>query len=120
MVRISTSTSHAIGYQVQLRFQITQQSRDKFLMESLVSYLDCGYISERGDIVDFRVTKFVDITDKIIPFFEKYHIIGVKLDNFNDFCKVAKLVENKEHLTVEGLEKIRLIKANMNTLRDIN
>jgi hypothetical protein len=120
MVRVFNSASHAIGHQVQLRFQITQQSRDKFLMERLVSYLGCGFISERGDIVDFQVTKFMDITDKIIPFFEKYPIIGVKLDNYNDFCKVAKLIRDKEHLTVEGLEKIRLLKSKMNTLRDIN
>ena len=120
MVRVFKSTNHAIGYQVQLRFQITQLSRDRFLMERLVSYLDCGFISERGDILDFQVTKFRDIADKIIPFFEKYPIIGVKLDNYRDFCKVAKLVNDKEHLTVEGLEKVRLLKSNMNTLRDIN
>lgn len=119
-VRVFNSASHAIGYQVQLRFQITQQSRDKFIMERLISYLGCGYNSERGDIMDFYVTKFTDITDKVIPFFEKYPIIGVKLGNYNDFCKVAKLVNDKEHLTVEGLEKIRLLKSNMNTLRDIN
>lgn len=119
-VRMFKSASHAIGYQVQLRFQITQQSRDKFLMERFVSYLGCGYISERGDIVDFQVTNLMDIVDKIIPFFEKYPIIGVKLDNYNDFCKAAQLVKDKEHLTVEGLEKIRLLKSNMNTLRDIN
>jgi hypothetical protein len=105
---------------VQLKFQITQQSRDKKLMERLVDYLGCGYISERADIVDFHVTKFMDITDKIIPFFEKYSVIGVKLENFNDFCKVAKLVGDKEYLTAEGLEKIRLLKSKMNTLRDIN
>ena len=114
------SASHAIGYQVQLRFQITQQSRDKFVMERLISYLGCGYISVRGDIVDFYVTKFTDTTDKIIPFFEKHPIIGIKLDNYKDFCKVAKLVSDKKHLTVEGLEKIILLKSNMNTLRDIN
>nr|YP_010365092.1 hypothetical protein M1I11_mgp165 [Exserohilum turcicum]UOU81318.1 hypothetical protein [Exserohilum turcicum] len=55
-----------------------------------------------------------------MPFFEKYHIIGVKLDNFQDFCKVAKLVGDKDHLTVEGLEKIRLLKSNMNTFREID
>ena len=89
-------------------------------MERLISYLGCGYISERGDIVDFHVTKFTDITNNIIPFFEKYPVIGVKLDNYKDFCKVAELVSDKKHLTVEGLEKIRLLKSNMNTLRDIN
>lgn len=89
-------------------------------MERIVSYLGCGFISERGDILDFQVTKFSDITDKIIPFFEKYPIRGVKLDNYNDFCKGAILVSNKEHLTVEGLEKTRLLNSNMNTLRDSN
>lgn len=118
MVRIFNSASHAIGCQVQLRFQITQQSRDKFLMERLVSYLGCGFIS-KGDILDFQVTKFVDITDKIIPFFEKYPIIGVKFNDFKDFCIVANLIRHKEHLTVEGLEKIRKLKSKMNTLRDI-
>jgi hypothetical protein len=70
----------------------------------------------------------MDIVDKIIPFFEKYPIIGVKLDNYNDFCKAAQFIKDKEHLTVEGLEKIRLptavhpptggrlLKSNMNTL----
>lgn len=120
MIKISKSDSHVVGSQVQLRFQITQQSRDKFIMEKLVSYLGCGYISCRGDIIDFQVVKFIDITDKIIPFFEKYPIIGVKLDNYLDFCKAAKLINGKKHLTVKGLEKIRLLKSNMNTLRDIN
>lgn len=68
MVKVFKSTSHVLGYQVQLRFQITQQFRDKFLMERLVSYLSCGFISERSDIIDYQVTKFIDITDNIIPF----------------------------------------------------
>ena len=118
LVRIFESASHKIGYQVQLRFQITQHNRDKNLMEKLVEYLGCGFISERGDIVDFHVTNFNDIYYKIIPFFEKYQIIGVKLENFNDFCKIANLVNNKEHLTLEGLTKIRELKLKMNTLRD--
>jgi len=75
MVRVFNSANHKIGYQVQLKFQITQLSRDKKLMEKLVKYLGCGYISERADIVDFHVTKFMDITDKIIPFFVLKNIL---------------------------------------------
>jgi hypothetical protein len=116
-VRITKSASHLTGYQVQLKFQITQHKRDKKLMEKLIDYLGCGYISERGDIVDFHVTKFEDIIKKIIPFFEKYPILGIKYENFRDFCRVAEIMKNKEHLTLEGLEKIRLIKSKMNTLR---
>jgi hypothetical protein len=38
-------------------------------------YFGCGFISIRGDIVDFHVVKFTDITEKIIPFFSKYQIV---------------------------------------------
>ena len=39
--------------------------------------------------------------------------------DFNDWCKVAELIESKSHLTEEGLEKIREIKSNMNKGRVI-
>ena len=50
----------------------------------------------------------------IIPFFNKFPIIGVKALDFEDWCKVAKLMENKAHLTSEGLEEIKQIKAGTN------
>lgn len=50
----------------------------------------------------------------LIPFFDKYQIIGVKYEDYLDFKKVAQLMEKKAHLTIEGLEDIRRIKAKMN------
>jgi len=117
-VRVFNSSHHQTGYQVQLRFQITQQARDQELMESLIKYLNCGRISKRGDVVDFHVTKLTDIAEKIIPFFKKYPVIGVKMENFEDFCKVAELMKEKAHLTEEGLEQIRKIKYGMNSYRE--
>jgi hypothetical protein len=119
-VRVFSSSNHRMGYQVQLRFQITQQCRDKDLMEKIVKYRPsrCGYISIRGDIVDFHVTKYSDVVEHIIPFFAKYPILGVKEENYEDFKLVAALIENKEHLTEEGLEKIKEIKSRMNASRE--
>jgi hypothetical protein len=34
--------------------------------------------------------------------------------DFNDFCKIADLMQNKSHLTPDGLEQIRQIKSGMN------
>jgi hypothetical protein len=65
----------------------------------------------------FKVTKFSDIANIIIPFFKKHPIPGVKSKDFNDFCLVAELIKNKEHLTEEGLNRIRKIKTGMNTGR---
>ena len=118
MVRVmDRPNSHT---QVLLRFKLTQHPKDEQLMRSLVDYLDCGkiYVSVRS--VDFIVTKFSDIIDKLIPFFEKYPIIGVKQLDYLDWCKVAKLINEGSHLTKEGVNLIREIKSGMNKGRDNN
>ena len=38
----------------------------------------------------------------------------IKRLNFEDFCVIMKLVQSKDHLTVEGLDKIKKIKVGMN------
>ena len=113
--------------QVLLRFKLTQHpfpsrgggpipdgDTDEQLMRSLVDYLDCGkiYVSVRS--VDFIVTKFSDITNKLVPFFGKYPIQGIKLLNYLDFLKVWQLMKNDLHLTSEGVKLIRKTKAGMN------
>lgn len=71
----------------------------------------------KGNAFYYKVTKFDDITQKIIPFFKNYNILGEKEKDFYDWCKVAKLIKNKKHLTSEGLYEIRQIKAGMNRSR---
>lgn len=83
-------------------------------MRSLIEYLDCGSIYVYATRVSFQVTKFTDLKDKVIPFFEKYSLHGAKNKDFADFSKVVELIKNKGHLTQEGLEQIRKIKAGMN------
>jgi hypothetical protein len=62
---------------------------------------------------DFYVGKLSDLHQKIIPFFSRYPIIGVKAKDFEDLSKVALLMQSKAHLTKEGLEQIQKIKAGM-------
>jgi len=47
-------------------------------MRSLISFLDCGIIYNNKEVWLFKVTKFEDIENKIIPFFMKYPIKEVK------------------------------------------
>ena len=109
-----------LGEAVQLKFQITQHNRDEQLMKNLIDAFGCGKVSRRsnGMGVDFIVTKFEDLNDKIIPFFDNYKIVGVKAKDFEDFKKVVILIKDKAHLTLEGLDQIRLIKSGMNKGRN--
>ena len=51
------------------------------------------------------------------PLFHKYSIFGVKALDFADLCKVAEMMKNKQHLTMEGLDQIKKINDGMNTGR---
>ena len=54
-------------------------------MRSLIKLFGCGNIYKRGNAAFyFRVTKFSDNVNKIIPFFKKYKIENVKGDDFAD------------------------------------
>ncbi len=110
MIRLMNSSTHKQGYQVGLRFQITQHIKDRVLMENILNYFECGYLSVRDDIVDYHVTKFNDILEKIIPFFDKYPVLGVKQKDFEYFKSVASIIQDKKHLTEEGILKIKEIK----------
>lgn len=68
--------------------------------------------------MEFRVTKLYHLTGVIIPFFNKYPIVGVKALDFADWCKAADIVKDKSHLSAEGLKEINLIKAGLNRGRE--
>ena len=114
-IKIQKKETHSLGFQVILEFKLTQDERDEQLMRILIEYLNCGYVVKTKTWVEFRVTKFNDILKIIIPFFQKHRILGVKALDFADWCKAAELINEKKHLTKEGLEKIKQIKAGMNT-----
>lgn len=119
MVRVRNSSTSLTGYKVELIFQITPHTRDDILMKSLIDYLGCGKYRERkgGLAGDYLVYKISDLTDIIIPFFDKYPILGVKSSEFNDFKLVSEIVKKKEHLTKKGVNEIIKIQSNMNTNR---
>jgi hypothetical protein len=98
-------------------FKLTQHSRDEQLIRSLIDYLECGKVYVHGTVVDYIVTKLTDITDKIVPLFRESSIKGVKFLDFLAFVSVVELMNNKNHLTVKGVNQIKEIKASMNANR---
>lgn len=106
------SDVYKLGYQIKLDFSIVQHSRDKILMENFVDFFNSGAIYENTGHVTYLASKLSNIQERIIPFFEKYPLQGYKHSDFTKFCSVAKLMEKKAHLTLEGLDQIIEIKKN--------
>lgn len=119
-VEIIKSKSHKIGFAVRMRFRLTQHIRDKNLFLQLIELFKCGRIEnyyQSGQVIDFFLVSFDQINSTIIPFLKKYKIRGKKALDFKDFCLIANLIDQKLHLTEQGLNQIRDIKSKMNSYR---
>ena len=104
---IIKSRKNMLGYIVSLEFTLTQHSRDKILMKSLIIYLSCGNTYRDRESFKFVVRKFRDITQKIIPFFKKTQLKELRRLILRISVKSAELMKEKKHLTKQGLEKIK-------------
>jgi hypothetical protein len=81
----------------------------------LKAYFGVGTITESGkDTLKFRVESHEQILKVIVPHFDKYPLISQKLADYVLFKQVIELMNNKKHLTMEGLHEIVSIKASIN------
>gem|GEM_PF-305012 len=112
-------SKNIIGYQVYLRFRISQHARDAKLMELIMNYLGAGRLERdsRKPVIYVVINKISDINQIVIPFFNQYPICGIKHLDYLDWCKIANLIESGAHLTNEGLAEIQRIKNGINTGR---
>jgi len=128
-VSIENSTSK-IGKRVRLCFDTCLHIRETTLLEGIAKYFSVYnshvttsnkemsiQCSEKNQTCLLQFRNNSDIDNKIIPFFKEYPIKGVKALDFNDWCNVAELVKNKEHLSKKGLNKITEIANNINLNR---
>jgi hypothetical protein len=74
------------------------------------------YLREKS--VNLQVTKFSDIVNIIIPFFNQYPILGMKRLDYLDFKKVCDIIKTKKHLISSSVfNQILQIKSGMNQNR---
>ena len=115
-VYISSNAKLKGGWKVGLVFSIHLNKRDIELLKKIqIFFKSAGNIQiNADDSISYVVTSIKDISNHIIPHFEKYPLLTQKQADFELFKKVVELMKNKEHLTEEGLQKIICIKAAIN------
>lgn len=114
-VSVLKSPSVRTGWQVGARFQLTLHLKDLTLLREIQAFFGgVGKIVLSKDSCTFRVDYLKDNLKVIIPHFNVYIPVTQKLGDYLLFKDIVIMMSNKEHLTLEGLNKIISIKASLN------
>ncbi|MBI2595079.1 MAG: LAGLIDADG family homing endonuclease [Candidatus Colwellbacteria bacterium] len=123
-ITISKHKTKRSGIDPRLMFEVEMVIEDKPLLEKLQATLGCGHVFvlnyERygwRPHAKFAVKSHGDIIEKIIPFFKKYPLAGKKRLDFSLFCQASGIFSRREHLSKEGIEKLKDIQSRMNLRR---
>lgn len=113
--------SITLGWQVQPSFTVVQGESSRSVLDAMVEYFGCGKVyvnrrhdNHREDLWRYHVSRFRDLRDVIVPFFEANPLRTAKRDNFAKFVEIIELMDCRRHLTVPGLIEIAEIAQTMN------
>jgi hypothetical protein len=114
-------SSMRLGWQVQPAFVVVQGASSRDVLEDMVAFFGCGKVhlnrrhdNHREDLYRYYVSRFGDLRDVIVPFFEANPLRTAKRDNFVKFARVIELMDLRRHLEVSGLIEIAEIVQTMN------
>jgi hypothetical protein len=116
IVTIFKNKEYKCGYQVQAIFQIGLHQKDLELLYKIQSFFGVGTIRlyKANNIAYYCVAGQNELIEIVIPHFLKYPLLTQKKADFLLFKSIVELIINKDHLTIEGLNKILNIKAVIN------
>ena len=117
-VSINRISKMSLGWQVLPEFRIVQHEKDEKVLYKIKDYFGFGNIKmnrtdHHGTRKEFRVRGLENL-NKIVDFFKKNSLNTSKKNDFKIFSEIIQLMNNKEHLTKEGLDKIAKFISKMN------
>lgn len=118
-VGVNVQSEMKAGYQVLPEFTVVQHKQDVQLLYALKQFFGCGVVRQNhGDRMAYRVRGVEHLQERIIPFFERHPLKTKKHLDFLKFRKILLMMQRNEHLTYDGIEKIRQIASEMNKGRE--
>lgn len=118
---ISKHKTKKLGVDARLHFQIEVRSDDLPIIQDIQETLGCGRIYhlsyERygwNPHVELKVSSIREITEKLMPFLSEYPLRAKKRFSYEYFLQAVEVFGRKEHLTLEGVKKLRNIREKMN------
>lgn len=110
-IKLITRSATREKTEVRLNFQIDQKNNDLLILIRNFLGGNIGY-RKNQDTYYYGSTSFGS-AKKVIQYFDQYHLLSTKYNNYLKWRKAYILIQNKEHLNSTGLEKITKLKKTM-------
>src|SRR5712691_302566 len=115
-VSFQPSQRHRLGWEVRPSFSVSQNADRAELLHRIQQIWGCGFIRpDRSDkTLKFEVRNVCDLVEKVLPHFKAYPLLSSKQDDVQRFARICELVNDGQHLNLEGFEEIVRLAMEMN------
>ena len=103
-------------YNITFFLEIGLNWKDKIILERIQAYFKVGnlYYKPRDKTYRWKVSNIKQLSNVIIPHLTKYPLLTKKHLDFELLKKIIEIINNKKHLTVDGMQEIVNLKASLN------
>ena len=107
--------NRTLNWQILPEFRVVQHQRDEKVLHQIQSFFGFGSVTvNHGDRKEFRVRGLENL-NKIVNFFRKNKFrTRSKQKSFEVFSRIIEMMNKKEHLNDEGMEKIAYLISSIN------
>lgn len=110
-IYINKSKTHKLGYNITLPFRIKQKEPELLIL--VKQHLGGNVYQFKDKMFSYSSTNF-KVAYNVANYFDNYHLLNAsKWINYIKWRKAYRIIQRKEHLTVNGLAKIRKLQENL-------
>jgi len=122
-LRQRPAKSKLLNYKVECHYYIKMIESELPLLKEVCKFMGCGRIyfqkekrKNHHNCYRFEVSALQPIREKVIPFFKRHKLQSPnKKKDFEIFCRLVKMAQDKKHLNENGWRKIQKLKAEMHS-----
>ncbi len=112
MVVARRRSDYTVKWKLSAAFNVSQ--KDRVPLDLFMETLGCGSIRKAGnDGWYWEVNRLSDIQDRIVPFFERFPLIGKKVEDFDRFRAAARILSRGD-LSYQDYAQVLVLREGMN------
>ena len=106
-----------VGWEVRPSFSVSQNADRAEVLKAMREYFGCGWLRpDRSDrTIKYEVRDLASLLIKVVPHFERFPLMSSKRRDFEKFAFICRMLEQRRHLSRDGMRAIASVAVTMNS-----